>query len=304
MRLFVLLMLLCLSAGFAQAEDTTTGLLVEPQTLAAHLAGDQQFGDRQVLLIDVRPLEDYQAGNIRGARHVDVAQWKAAFGDGTDTAAWSERLSENGLIARENDQTVIVYDRATTPSATRIWWILKYWGVDDVRVLDGGFAAWKAAGGEVFPHAVNVSSPPSGYEATPHPDRLATIEQVRDATGDDATCLVDTRTEQENTSGKIPTARHLDWQELVTEDTGKLRPLGQLQQLFSRVEYDPESPTITYCQSGGRASMMAFAMEHATGKPVANYHGSWGEWSKRRSAGDSTQELGDRQEKIEKATSP
>lgn len=289
MRL-VLLLALCLTVAVSakeatnreQGEEDRAELLTSAQTLANHLAGEPQLGDRQVRLIDIRPLEDYQAGNIRGARHVDVGEWKAAFGDGTNAKAWSERLSENGLIAKQNDQTVVVYDRATTPSATRIWWILKYWGVEDVRVLDGGFAAWQASGGEVSPHATSVSSPPSGYEATPHPDRLATIEQVRAATGDNATCLVDTRTEQENTAGKIPSARHLDWQQLVTAETGKLRPLGQLQQLFDHVGYDPENPTITYCQSGGRASMMAFAMEHATGKPVANYYGSWGEWSKRQ----------------------
>jgi len=274
------MVLLCCLTALAHAEDEAPELLVEAQTLISNRAGGGQFNDRPVQLIDVRSLEDYQAGNIRGSRHIDVADWKAAFGDGTDAKAWSERLSQNGLIARENDQTVIVYDSTLSPNATRIWWILKYWGVNDVRVLDGGYESWKAAGGDVFPHAVNVSSPPSGFEAKPHPTRLATIEQVREATGDNATCLVDTRTDRENNAGKIPTARHLDWQELVVADTGKLRAIGELQQLFAHVNYDPEQPTITYCQSGGRASMMAFAMEHVTGKPVANYYGSWGEWSK------------------------
>lgn len=289
MRCFLML-ILCLCGIGALAEEhvrESEGLLVDAETLVAHLANEDQFDGREVRLIDVRPFKEYQVGNIRGARHVDVSEWKAAFGDGSDAKPWSERLSQGGLIADEN-QTVVVYDSSTSPNATRIWWVLKYWGVEDVRILDGGFNAWKQAGGEVYPMPLHVSSPPSHFSAEPQPARLATFQQVRSAIagGEGGTCLVDTRTQREHSTGKIPTARHLDWQDLVDRDSGKLHNEERLTALFKQLNYDPQQSTITYCQSGGRASCMAFAMEHLTGEPAANYWGSWGEWSKKQESAD------------------
>ncbi|MGI9456912.1 MAG: sulfurtransferase [Aeoliella sp.] len=284
----LLLLLTCLPASLALAEEAPTyvrpKLLVEVSELQAWLSGDKRIGDQQLTLLDARSIEAYQEGRISAARHVNVAEWKAAFGDGTDAKEWSARI---GKVLSGTDSTVIIYDDALTGNAARIWWIMKYWGVEDVRIVNGGFSAWKAAGATVYP-TVSHRTEPVEFDAKPHLERLATIDEVLElgAQSDGLTCLIDVRTDRECAGGVIPKSTHLDWQELIDPDTKKLRPAEELRVLLERVGFDAEKPTITYCQSGRRASVMAFAVELMGGEQVANYYGSWGEWSR--------QETGDR----------
>lgn len=282
MRLAFFAVLLCASnlAIADKATESQPEMLLEPATLVEHFAGRKAIGEENVILLDVRSEEGFEKEHLPGARHIDAGKWKAAFGDGTDGQAWSERIAK-ALVTLEDGSTVVVYDEAFSPSAARIWWILKYWGVEDVRVLNGGLAAWKSAGGETVSSPTAVPDSPTEFTARPNPDRLATyqdMQQILGAGGE--TCVVDTRSDEENTAGYIPSATHLNWQELIVAETGKLRPKKQLQTLLDRVEFDPATRTVTYCHSGGRAAVMAFAMELASGKPVANYHGSWSDWTR------------------------
>lgn len=293
MRTIALLLAFCscsitLVCADALAEEKPTyiqpELLVEVADLQSHLNGKQQISDRPITLIDARAFDDFKSGSIAGAVHVNVGEWKKALGNGADADAWSKQI---GSVLKDSDSTVVVCDYAISGNGARAWWILKYWGVEDVRLLNGGFAAWKEAGGELSVPSAAQNATPVQFEAKAQPERLATIEEVRKAIAEAGgkTCLVDTRTDREVANGTIPTASHLDWQDLVDADTGKMRSAEQLQSLFKRVEFDAEKPTITYCQSGGRASVMAFAMELMGAEQVANYYGSWGEWSK-QDAGD------------------
>lgn len=284
----LLLALLLVSANVVIADNlpkSAPAMLVEPSALVEHLEGKSPIGKGEVILVDVRSEDAFAKEHLPGARNVDAAKWKAAFGEGTDTAAWSKRIAE-ALVTYKEGSTVVVYDEQFTPTAARIWWILKYWGVGDVRVLDGGLAAWKAAGGEATDALTAAAATPAEFTAKPHPERLVTFREMQEilGEGDSETCLVDTRSDEENTAGYIPSAAHLDWQELVDPKTGKLRSKKELQELLALVEFDPAMPTVTYCRSGGRASVMAFAMELVSGKPVANYHGSWSEWTRRGGA--------------------
>lgn len=273
--------LLATSVTVAMADEQATyarpELLVEVEELHAHQSGTAPLTDRPLTMIDVRDVEDFGQAAIPTAEHVDVAEWKAGFGDGTEAKAWSERI---GSVLVDPESTVIVYDQSLTGSAARVWWILKYWGVEDVRILNGGFAAWRNAGGKVVePQPRN--GPPISFTAIPDADRLATMDEVQQLiTGSkEAAALVDCRTDEEVDRGAIPSSNHLDWQALVDPETAKMKPAGELQQLLAQAGFDPGLPAVTYCQSGGRAAVMAFAMELMGGEEVANYYGSWGEWS-------------------------
>ncbi len=78
-------------------------------------------------------------------------------------------------------------------------------------------------------------------------------------------------------NGAIPGATHLEWSDTV-DPTGRFKSPKELTQLLRRAGIDPVRPTITYCQSGGRAAVMAFVLELMGGKDVRNYYRSWGEW--------------------------
>ena len=112
-------------------------LLVEPAGLAkAEVA-------RPFVVLDARDRKAFDAERLPHARWVDAAAWAKAFGTGNDAQGWSEKVGRLGI---DQDSRVVVYDARLSKDAARIWWILRYWGVADVRLLNGGWAGWKAAG--------------------------------------------------------------------------------------------------------------------------------------------------------------
>ncbi len=79
-------------------------------------------------------------------------------------------------------------------------------------------------------------------------------------------------------AGAIPGARHLEWIDLIDKKTQRFKSADQLRALFRAAGVDLERPTATHCQSGGRAAVMAFAMELMGATGVSNYYASWAEW--------------------------
>ncbi len=251
-------------------------LLVEPSELAAAL--DQQ----RLVVLDARDQAVYRQGHVPGARWVDHAQWAKAFTESQDAAAWSQRI---GALGIGQDSRVVVYDASQAKDAARIWWILRYWGVSDVRLLNGGWVGWEA--GDFPVEQTEPTSESAKFEAVAVPDRLATQASLLDALAAGSLQIVDARSEGEycgteplkNTrGGSIPGAKHLEWADLVDEQTHRFKPPAELQRIFAVAGIEPQRPTATYCQSGGRASVMAFALELMGGGAVQNYYRSWAEW--------------------------
>src|SRR5271166_1501309 len=133
------------------ADGPPTGPLISAAELADVLAGDAP-----PTLIDVRwrlggppGIERYRAGHLPGAVYVDLdAELAGPPGSGgrhplPATADFEAAMRRAGVRAGE---PVVVYDEADATIAARAWWLLRYFGHDAVRVLDGGFRAWQAAG--------------------------------------------------------------------------------------------------------------------------------------------------------------
>ena len=98
--------------------------------------------------------------------------------------------------------------------------------------------------------------------------------------------LIDARTKDEHCgesktakrNGAIPGSKHLEWSDTVEKKTGRFKSAAELTKLFEDAGIDPSKPATTYCQSGGRASVMAFVLELMSGKEARNYYHSWAEW--------------------------
>lgn len=256
-------------------------LLIDVAELAGALQRDPaasrfRHDAQEIVLLDARPQEEYRRGHLAGALGVDVDEWKKAFGEGTDQLGWAKRIGDLGI---DGKLSVVVYDEALTGNAARVWWILRYWGVEKVSLLNGGMKAWHA---ESYPTlTATFTAEPKPFEPRARGDRLVTHKELVKILSDgDPFKLFDTRTANEHQEGKIATCTHLDWQDLVDQETGKMLPVAELKKLLEEAGFDSERPTVTYCQSGGRASVMAFALELMGGKQVANYYGSWQEWSR------------------------
>lgn len=252
-------------------------LLVEPDELAKPAVATK------CTVLDAGSEEHYKEGHIPGALWIDHDAWKAAFGDGQDVEAWSARIGKLGI---RPGSKVVVYDDLGQKNAGRMWWILRYWGVRDVRLLNGGWKAWTAA--ELPTTDEPTPAPePAQFKAKPRSARLATLEQMLRAVETKRWQIVDARTEAEFCgadkhgnlrAGAMPGAKHLDWTELVDPQTHRFKPAQEMRRLFDEAGIDLGRPTATHCQSGGRASVMAFGLELLGAKKVRNYYKSWKEW--------------------------
>jgi thiosulfate/3-mercaptopyruvate sulfurtransferase len=162
-------------------------LLVEPSLLAK---GDLP---EPPVVLDARAKQKYKESRVPQARWVDAAAWAKAFGDGKDAAAWGRRIGDLGI---STDSTVIVYDDAKSKDAARVWWILRYWGLRDVRLLDGGWFAYTAA---KLPIETGAPRPPApiSFAAVPGTERLATKESVLAVLQTGGIQIIDARSEKE-----------------------------------------------------------------------------------------------------------
>ncbi len=286
-HLFVLLTFasLALCNLTSAAEETqatpssTVPLLMDANTLR------QRVERPGLRLADVRSLKEYQAGHIPGAVHVDVDDWTAlalAPGGLHNADEWGRRVGALGITKA---LPVVVYGGGNVTAATRIWWTLKYVGVEQVGILDGGWDAWKQADGPVsvtVPHTT-----PAEFEPEFQSNRVSELPELRELIGTREITIIDTRSDGEHTGtggpgprrGHLPGAVHQEWSQFVAAD-GRFKPGPEIKRLLQEAGLTPNNVCVTHCQSGGRASVNAFVMELAGFGPVRNYYCGWSEWSR------------------------
>jgi thiosulfate/3-mercaptopyruvate sulfurtransferase len=271
-------MLILASSSMASEEQyPTANLVLEPSELSA-----MSISKTQPCILDARPKDRYLAGHVPGAIWVDHATWSKTFDDGRQADEWSRRIGSLGI---EPNTTAIVYDDAVKDAA-RIWWILRYWGIKDVRLLNGGWRAWQKSGLPVAHDVPQKFGEPWWRPSLTPRDYLATKEQVLDSLKSGKSLIVDARSSNEHCgiertakrNGSIPGAVNLEWTEVIDPQTQRFKTAEQLAKLFKDAGIDLNRPAITHCQSGGRAAVMAFAMELMGAHHVRNYYKSWAEW--------------------------
>src|SRR6266849_9334904 len=101
---------------------------------------------KQFLVLDARGKEKYATGHIPGAIWVDPIGWSRVALAAQDEEAWAKRI---GALGIDRNTRVVIYDDNASKDAARIWWILRYWGIGDVRLLNGGLRAWLSIGGPI-----------------------------------------------------------------------------------------------------------------------------------------------------------
>jgi thiosulfate/3-mercaptopyruvate sulfurtransferase len=252
-------------------------LILEPTELA------KPDGARQFVILDARSQAEHDLEHVPGARRVDHDAWKGAFGEGGDAEQWSKRIGELGIGP---DSKVVVYDDKGMKDAARIWWILRYWSIEDVRLLNGGWKGWKGSRLHTTDTRTAAASPVE-FEAIPCPKRLATMGQVLELLQGNRLQIVDARSEDEfcglekkdnKRGGAIPEAKHLEWSDLIDQQTQRFKSPDQLRRLIDQAGIDLDRPTASHCNGGGRAAVMAFGLELMGAKDVRNYYRGWGEW--------------------------
>lgn len=245
-------------------------LIVSPDWLAAHRD--------EVVLVDVRPGDQYHAGHIPGARHIDLYPYKVRDSDPELIAEWVEAVQAAfRRIGIRNGDRVVFYEDYSGTTAARGVWLMRALSLGEGAMLDGGLAAWVRAGHPMVTDP--VATEPSDLIARLDPALLATASDVLEAARNDGT-IVDTRADLEWMQGTIPTARHLEWIHHLQPD-GTLKPIQELRAMYEQLGLAPSEEVITFCASGYRAAHTWLVLTLLGYDNVRNYAPSWGEWGRR-----------------------
>jgi thiosulfate/3-mercaptopyruvate sulfurtransferase len=261
-------------------------VLVEPKWLQEHL-DDERI---RIVEVDENPAL-YAEAHIPGAIGFD---WKQDLQDQVrrdflGPEEFGQLLGEHGIT---NDHLIVLYGDRNNWFAAYTYWYLKYYGHDDVKLLNGPRERWIAEG---RPATTDVPSYPAAtFNATSGDDAIRAFrDEVLEAVGDGKQ-LVDVRSPQEYSGeliamvgyehegaqrgGHIPGAASIPWAQAVRED-GTFKSADELRELYSTKGVLSGEPIIAYCRIGERSAHTWFVLHELLGQQdVRNYDGSWTEW--------------------------
>jgi thiosulfate/3-mercaptopyruvate sulfurtransferase len=247
------------------------------------------------VLLDVRwrlggppGIESYRAGHLPGAVFADLdADLAAEPGPAgrhplPEPAAFQAAMRRAGV---SDGRPVVVYDDADATVAARAWWLLRYFGHADCRVLDGGFRAWRAAGGQV---ATGDGAAPAAGDFTARPGHMPVLDASGAASLARRGALLDARVREryrgdtepiDPVAGHIPGAISAPTTGNVAPD-GRFLPAAGLRARFAALGAGSDGdgrPVAAYCGSGVTAAHEVLALEIA-GVAASLYPGSWSNW--------------------------
>ncbi|MDX6550440.1 MAG: thiosulfate/3-mercaptopyruvate sulfurtransferase [Gaiellales bacterium] len=231
----------------------------------------------------------YRAGHLPGAVFAD---WSLDFTDRSAavpvTIATPEGFAADATrLGIGADTPVVAYDDYFNALAGRVVWALRSYGHQRARLLDGGLRAWTDAGGaleegEVEPRPAQPPHPVPGRL-----EGLIDLDQLRHEIARGVTLLdaraaaeYDGRETHARRAGHIPGALNVPYKSLLADD-GRFLPGRRLMEILTQAGVPLDRPLIAYCNGGVSATVLANAVEIATGRRPAVYDGSWNEWGNR-----------------------
>ncbi|NHN43365.1 sulfurtransferase [Halorubellus sp. JP-L1] len=245
--------------------------------------------DHRLVEVDV-DTEAYDDGHAPGAIGFN---WETQLQDQTTRDILSKDDFEDllGSHGIGEDDTVVLYGDNSNWFAAYTYWQFKYYGHDDVKLMDGGRDYWLENDYPLTEEVPEFSE--KSYDASgPRESIRAYKEDVENAI-DRGVPLVDVRSPEEfsgeilappglqetaQRGGHIPGAKNISWA-AVTNDDGTFKSFDEIQDLYADEGIDGDSTTVAYCRIGERSSVAWFALHELLGyEDTINYDGSWTEW--------------------------
>lgn len=231
--------------------------------------------------------QEYEKGHIPGAIYVhleedlsDITEEHGGRHPLPDMDSFAVKAGEWGI---DLTTEVVVYDDQNGAMASRLWWMLRYLGHEQVYVLNSSYSSWEK---EEFPVDTTTPEPEKKIFTTElKPNMLVHIEEVKVALHDNKTKLMDARDyerysgqkdEVDPQAGHIPGADHYFWGDVINSSNTWKTP-QELKEHFQEIgKYEQ---VISYCGSGVTAAVNVLAMEEAGYDHARLYAGSWSDWS-------------------------
>lgn len=264
-------------------------VLVDTEWVSKNPPGD----NLKLVEVDYDPENGYRKGHIKGAT---LIWWKRDINDPVtrdivDKTQFEALMSKNGI---KPDSEVVLYGDFNNWFAAFAFWVFKYYGHKNVKIMNGGRKKWEM---EKKPYATDEPQvPKTNYMAQPPDEGLrAYLFDVRRALGRKEVAMVDVRSAKEFTGeitappeypmehaqrgGHVPGAQNIPWATAVNDADGTFKSVAELQQNYVPKGITPDKDIICYCRIGERSSHSWFVLKYLLGYPqVRNYDGSWTEW--------------------------
>ena len=270
--------------------DYANDVLVSADWASEHL-DEFQDDDSDLRLVEVDvDTEAYDEAHAPGAIGFN---WETDLQDQTTRDILSQEEFEEtmGAAGISEDDTVVLYGDNSNWFAAYTYWQFKYYGHDDVKLLDGGREYWLENDYPTTDEVPDFSA--VDYEASgPRASIRAYREDVENAI-DRGLPLVDVRSPEEfsgevlappglnetaQRGGHIPGAKNISWA-AVTNDDGTFKTPEEIEELYADKGIDGDETTVAYCRIGERSSVAWFALHELLGyDDTVNYDGSWTEW--------------------------
>ncbi|TVR60316.1 MAG: sulfurtransferase [Spirochaetaceae bacterium] len=255
-------------------------ILVTPEWLSEN-AGS-------VTVLDTRgSLSAFTEGHIPGAAFVArEVTWDTVDGIAGNLPSPEIVAADLEDVGVRDDRPVVVYDAGNGLWASRVFWALEYLGHTQVHLLDGGLAAWTAAGYDV---TTEVTVPERGnFAANVRPSLIATTEELLEELGNDTLAVLDARSPGEYAGtdvrsargGHIPGSINVDWVNNIGDGTS-FKTTTALAALYDEALSGRNGPAVALCQTGVRGAHTYVALRVLGHEDVRVYDGSWEEWGNR-----------------------
>jgi thiosulfate/3-mercaptopyruvate sulfurtransferase len=250
----------------------------------------ERYARGGVVLLHVGERADFNAGHIPGAQFFPYEAISTPRGNGLlleiPPAATLDSVLES-LGVSDGSRIVLYWGKDWYSPTTRVFMTLDYLGLGDrTSILDGGFAAWKAAGGPVTTEVTRVVR--GKLTVRPRSDIVVDAKAVRAAIGDPKVAIIDARDQRFYTGeaegmhvreGHVPSAGNLPFNTLI-DDRGMFKSRATLEAMLAGAGATPGKRVVSYCHIGQQATVVYFAAR-LLGRDARLYDGSWDEWSRR-----------------------
>jgi thiosulfate/3-mercaptopyruvate sulfurtransferase len=256
---------------YARAE-----LLIEPEAL------QKRLGTPNLRLVDVRSQTDYDAGHLPGAVRLDEGLLRTERDKETYLPTPDEVSQIVKSLGVGPKTHVIAYD-ADFRGAARLWYVLSVHGIGRVSLLQGGIRRWTS---EKRPLSVDKPTEVAGGVRVKRPAGSFFCPTTKAISARKGVVLLDTRSPEEykgeaRSKGHVPGAVHVDWRENLEEGGQNFKSQSALRKLYAERGITPDREIVTYCASGGRASVSLFALTLIGYKKVRLYYGSYSDYAAR-----------------------
>jgi len=265
-------------------------VLVETNWVADHI-NDSKV---RIVEVDYDPENAYNQGHINNA---GLAWWKRDINDPVARDIINKQMFEELMrrLGVNSDTTLVLYGDFNNWFAAFAFWVFKYYGHQDIRIMNGGRKKWETEQKQYVKDVPTFQK--TNYTAKPPNDELrAYLQEVMHVVNakDPNFALVDVRSPKEFTGeitappeypmehaqrgGHIPSAKNIPWAQAVRDD-GTFKSVDELKQLYEPKGVTKDKNVIAYCRIGERSSHTWFVLKYLLGyQKVKNYDGSWTEW--------------------------